>query len=158
MSEIEFTQEHVAAIAELQTDMVNIKEKVSSLNNIENAIVKISTLLEVQSKDNEKRDALLIKQSEMLTQQSITMAKVNDNLDNLNIEVKNTNCRIDKLENKYNSSEEKCKVDLRDVQKEEIKLSIGQKAKRVVFPVGALAGILAFLYELILKIKDFSNK
>jgi len=114
MVELQFTEEHIERIVTLETKVDNIEDKIGSLNKIENAITKISTLMEIQAKDEDKKEKNLMKQSEMLSGLSKTLTKVNDNLDSLNTEIKETNIRIDKLENKFSIETEKSKIDIRD--------------------------------------------
>jgi len=145
--------EVIERIATLETKVDKLEEDVSCLNSIEKSITKMTTLLEVEAQKGEKRDKLIEQQSDTLTQQNITLVKVNDSLNNLNDEIVNTNKRMDTLEKIVTIENAKNFIDIREVNKEEVKLTLGQKAKKAVFPVSALAGLIAFLYEVISKIK-----
>lgn len=98
---------------------------------------------------------------------SSTLVKVNANLDNLNkdnkkikediVELKNdVYDKFDNLENQFEQSEDKNKIDVREIKKEEIKLTLGQKVRKAAVPFSAISALLIALFELI---KGFlSNK
>ena len=135
----EIIYEHTKDIATLKTKVDKLEDNIICLNRIDKSIEKLSWLMEEQVKGNDKRDGLLNKMSE--------------SLDSLNSEIKCTNTRIDGLEGQFMSSEQKNYIDVRDINKEEVKLTLGQKAKKMVFPIGAIAGIITFIYEVVKNIK-----
>jgi len=153
----EFQKEHIEAIAGLQTDMENVKEKVSSLSNIEKSIERMTTLMEYQTKENEKRDKLMEQQSKTLTQQSLTLSKVNDNLDSLNVEVKTTNARIDRLETKFQSENAKNLIDIREINKDKVKLSLKDKVKKNAIPLAAITALVVAIVDALKGLKIFGE-
>jgi len=116
----------------------------------------MTTLLEVEAQKGEKRDKLIEQQSDTLTQQNITLVKVNDSLNNLNDEIVNTNKRMDTLEKIVTIENAKNFIDVREVNKEEVKLTLGQRAKKWAIPFGAISGFVVALYELLKGIKIIS--
>lgn len=136
-------------VASLEARMDAVEDDISCLNKIERLIERITTLLEVESGKGEKRDRLIEQQSNTLAQQNITLVKINDSLKNLNEEIKNTNKRIDTLEKIVTVDEEKNKIDLRDVKKEEVKETLGQRVKKAAVPFTAVSALLVALFELI---------
>lgn len=145
--------EIIERVAALETKVDNLEEDVDCLSNIEKSIERMTTLLEVEGQKGEKRDKLIEQQSNTLTQQNITLVKVNDSLKNLNDEIKNTNKRIDTLEKIVTIDAQKNIIDIREINKEKVKLTLGQKAKKAIVPTGALAGIVVFIYEVVKNIK-----
>jgi predicted RNase H-like nuclease (RuvC/YqgF family) len=140
-NKIEFTEEHIKAIAVLETKVDKLEDDIGCLNRIDKSIEKLSILMEVQVKENEKRDCLLVKMS--------------DSLDNLNTEIKHTNMRIDGLEYKFKSSEDMNFIDIREINKEKAKekLSLKEKAVKFGIPFGAISGFVVALYEILKGIK-----
>lgn len=89
-----------------------------------------------------------------------TLLKVNENLDNLNRKNEDTNIKIDKLEGrvnekiddleeKFQESENLNKVDLREISKTTYK----EKLIKFGVPIGAFAGIIAGIIEILKAIK-----
>jgi predicted RNase H-like nuclease (RuvC/YqgF family) len=77
-------------ITNMKTDILNIKEEVKVLGSIEKAITKLTTLMEVQT----------------------------ESIKSIHNEIKNTNCKVDKLEDKFQTNESKNMIDQRDVIKD----------------------------------------
>lgn len=80
---------------------------------------------------------------------SNTLVKVNTNMDLMASEIQNTNSRIDNLETKIERNDDLHTVDLREIQKEEVKLTLGQKVRKAVIPFTAISALLVALFELV---------
>lgn len=120
---LDLQKDHENRITKSEIKIEDLKEKVNKLDGIETAITKISTLFDVLVKDSDKRDELRKQQGDLLNQQSITLSKINSNLDGLNTDLKETKakvdkletafeCKIEKIESKFSKSEEKGKIDV----------------------------------------------
>jgi len=89
----------------------------------------LSTLMEQVIKTNEK-------QTETMNAMEYTLIKVNENLSNLNTEIKDTNNRVWKLEDQINNNEELFKIDTRKLQKKQY-----TNIFETIIGVGTLTGI-----------------
>lgn len=122
--------QHTSLLATMQADIANLKNQIANINSIDSSISKslerITTVLEYNSKEDFKRDAVMEKLSDVIQKQGVAIVKVSDNLEALNNEIKGTNTKVDKLkddvydkfdalEKGYKVSEEKSKIDIRDI-------------------------------------------
>ena len=133
-------------LAEHEVKIEKLETKVDDISDMKENL-KILTMLQ------QKQEARDLKFDKNYEEQIKTNAEITSALKGLNSEIKETNSKITSLEGKFYKAESKNLIDVRDVNKEHVKLTLGQKAKRMVFPVSALAGLIAFLYEVISKIK-----
>ena len=145
--------EIIERVATLETKVNSLEEDISCLNRIDKSIDRMTTLLEIEAQKGDKRDRLIEQQSNSLTQQNITLVKVNDSLKNLNDEIKNTNKRIDTLEKIVTIDTQKNTLDIRDINKEKVKLTLGQKVKRAAFPFAAISALIIAIIDALKGIK-----
>jgi vacuolar-type H+-ATPase subunit I/STV1 len=107
----------IAEIATLKSEVSNIKTQIIEFKDVGAAVIELSTIQRQNQQRDEERDKDRKEQSKLVQQQTYTLEKINDNLELMGSEIKATNARIDKLENKFNQSEEIFKVDTRIVVK-----------------------------------------
>lgn len=114
-------------VSKLETDVNNLKEDVKVLSGIENAITKLSTLMEVQTNtiDNIHKE---IKD---------TRSEIKD----ARSEIKITNDKVEELEINFKKSEEKSKIDTRDIVKNIF--------LKLVFPIGTLVAIVGGILKML---------
>lgn len=129
-----------------------LEKKVDNMDDMKTVIATLAAIQQEREKRDIIRDEQAKEQSQALIDLKGTLIRINDNLDALNNEanetkdevkqtkdeVKQTNVRIDKLENKFYVSEDKSKIDLRDV--------IKNVFLKVLFPIGCVSAIL---YEIL---------
>jgi hypothetical protein len=147
MAEIcEFQNEHIKMLAEHDVKIEKLETKVNDISDMKENL-KILTMLQ------QKQEARDLKFDKNYEDQIKTNAEITAALKGLNNEIKETNNKITSLEGKFYKAESKNLIDVRDVKKEEIRLTLGQKVKKVAIPTGAIAGILTFIYEVVKNIK-----
>jgi septal ring factor EnvC (AmiA/AmiB activator) len=113
-------------IKSLEKRMEKTENKVDDMGE---RVPVLSTLMEQVIKTNEK-------QTETMNAMKCTLIKVNENLSNLNTEIKDTNNRVGKLEEQINNNEELHKVDTRKLQKKQY-----TNIFATIIGVGTLTGI-----------------
>jgi len=103
---------HTSQIAKLETDMENVKDKIEDLSDIKDAVVETKTYVKILSESQKE-------QSKINQEFSTTLKSINKNLDILNMEtietkneIKNTNKKINTLENKIVEIDDRSKVDI----------------------------------------------
>lgn len=122
---------HEARIKVLEKRVENVESEDKSNNRILNEL-QFLTRSVVES--NERRDKIIDELSKSFSNQSITLSKINDNLDHLNKKLEDTNTRVGKLENKFYNSEEKNKIDIRD----QLKILFG----KWILPIGLIGNLV----------------
>jgi predicted nuclease with TOPRIM domain len=90
--------EHTKNIATLKADVNNLRDRMEDMSEIRNAVVKLTVLQEEQAKFS--------------ADVSETLKGINENLNILNTETKDTNQRVSSLEMKVEKIDEKSKVDI----------------------------------------------
>ena len=113
-------------IKSLEKRMEKTENKVDDMGE---RVPVLSTLMEQVIKTNEK-------QTETMNAMEYTLIKVNENLSNLNTEIKDTNNRVWKLEDQINNNEELFKIDTRKLQKKQY-----TNIFETIIGVGTLTGI-----------------
>lgn len=107
-------------VSKLETDIYNIKEDVKVLSGIENAITKLSTLMEVQTSSIENIHKEI----------KDTRSEIKDTRS----EIKITNNKVEDLEWKFSNSENKSQIDIREIARSTF--------FKWVFPASTLFAIL----------------
>jgi archaellum component FlaC len=92
MAEIEFNEKHIQAIAELKTDMDNIKDKVSTLDSFKDTfkdvVTEIKTLVSVQHELLQKQDQRSESHDKILSEISNNMKYITEEQKNLKADIK----------------------------------------------------------------------
>jgi predicted nucleic acid-binding Zn-ribbon protein len=117
----------------LEKRMEKTENKVDEMGE---RIPVLSTLMERMIISNEK-------QTEIIDDMKCTLIKVNENLSNLNTEIKDTNNRVGELEIKINKNEDLYKIDTRKLQKKQY-INIFES----IIGVGTLTGIGLLLLKI----------
>lgn len=145
MSDLETKIEN--RLTKVETKVEALEGKVNDMDDMKTAITTLVTIQQEREKRDVIRDEENKKQSEALIDLKGTLVRINDNLDSLNSEaketkdqVKETNIRIDKLENKFYSSEDKSKIDTRDI--------IKTAFLKWVFPTGIIIAIVGGILKI----------
>ena len=115
--------DHTKQIAELKTDVDNLKDRVNDLSDIKEAVIKLTVLQEKQTEFSEE---------------------FSQTLKTMNVKIDNTNNKVDKLETKFEEKiieiDNKSKVDLLKVAKDWTpKLILGGIAYYILQLVGIIA-------------------
>jgi vacuolar-type H+-ATPase subunit D/Vma8 len=93
-------QKHIEEISMLRVDVDNMREKVEDLSLMKDAVIELKVLQENIIKRNEKFDEVFEKQLQSNIEVTMTLKGINENLNSLNTELKETNQRVGNLENK----------------------------------------------------------
>ena len=99
-------------ISRLEEKVDNIEEKVNELSDVKNAVTELALLSRQyieQNKEFRKTQETLV---QSYTELKTTLKTMNDNLTNINCEVKKANTRIGDLEVKVGALDNKSKVDI----------------------------------------------
>jgi septal ring factor EnvC (AmiA/AmiB activator) len=149
MAELEFKEEHIKMLSDHEARLKTVENKVDDISDIKENL-KILTVLQQKQ---EERDLKFDKnyEEQIKTNAEITSALkcVNASLENLNNEIKETNCKVTSLEGKFYKAEELNKIDLRCVEKEKVKETLMTKVKKAAIPFAAISALLVSLFELI---------
>jgi predicted nuclease with TOPRIM domain len=104
----EIILDHTKQIAELKTDMKGVKSRLEDLSDIKEAVIKLTVLQE--------------KQTEFSQEVSETLKVMNAEITETKNEVKNTNDKVNGLENKFEEKiheiDNKSKIDLLELTKQ----------------------------------------
>ena len=97
--------------------MKSIERRIESIeqDGIPKTLERITTVLDLQSERNKERDSLNQRQNETLENINQNLTNLNHKIDATSDEIMRTNERVDSLENKVINSEEKNKIDWRDL-------------------------------------------
>jgi hypothetical protein len=128
--------DHEGRIKGLEVIVEDHSRKLNSLNLIEQAVSRISFVLEQIQKDASKRDEFIEKQNKLLLQ-------VYEDSQDTKDSVKELEGKVDDLISKVNESECKniIKIDTRDI--------IKNIFKKFILPIGALAAIAVEVLRLL---------
>jgi len=99
-------------ISRLEEKVNNIEEKVNELSDVKNVVTELALLSRQyieQNKEFRKTQETLV---QSYTELKTTLKTMNDNLTNINCEVKKANTRIGDLEVKVDALDNKSKVDI----------------------------------------------
>ncbi len=99
-------------ISRLEEKVDNIEEKVNELSDVKNVVTELALLSRQyieQNKEFRKTQETLV---QSYTELKTTLKTMNDNLTNINCEVKKANTRIGDLEVKVDALDNKSKVDI----------------------------------------------
>lgn len=160
MSAVEFTTDYVEEIADHEARIGNLEKRTDKLDGIEKNLERLTTLMEVQIADRKDSQRVL----EGLTK---TINGMNTKIDNTDKKIDNTDNKIDSmnekltetneevmvLKHKFEESENKNKIDIREVTKEEAKKKLTPTQKGMAIGAGGVAIIVAIINGIVQLIK-----
>jgi predicted nuclease with TOPRIM domain len=124
--------EHGEKIAELKTDMDNIKKQLNDWSDIKEAVVELKVLQQEQVKSNKKFEKLYEETTKSNMEITSTLKGINENLNSLNT-------RTNSLEEKIDEIDERSKIDILKMAKDWIpKLILGG----ITYYILQIAGII----------------
>lgn len=94
-------------LATVETKVANIENQIDDLGSINKSIERLTTLMEVQVSENEKRDAMREKQAIALEQLSVANIKTSEALDRLNTKIDKTDAKLESLNKKVDETSKK---------------------------------------------------
>lgn len=122
----EFTIQHVERIATLETKVGTLEERTDKLNSINDAVIRLTSIMEHMVADSEKKDKQRAedsaKRDAVAKQQNDILAELTYTVKNLSLEFKDTKEDIQDtkddvtcLKKQVNENEEKSKIDIREI-------------------------------------------
>jgi len=146
----ELQKEHIKLLSEHEVKIEKLETKVDDISDMKENL-KILTVLQ------QKQEIRDLKFDKNYEEQIRTNAEITSALKGLNSEIKETNSKITSLESKFYKAENKNMIDVRQVNKEKIKLSLKDKVKKYSIPFAAFSALIVAVVDALKGFKIFSE-
>ncbi len=160
MEVIDFTTEHLEKLKEHE---VKIENNIKEIKEIEHKVDNFSDMkenLQVLTYIQKEQNLFNKEQSKVNAEVSNTLVAINSNLKSMSKKLNETDQKVENLQCKFEEVESKSKIDVRDVQKEEVKKKLTTSQKIALGVGGSLGGgaVILGLIEIIGKLIELIGK